>query len=190
MMDGIPDMEGVNKRLLNSGNLSDEIYNNNNNNNKRPSSEWKDTFRFNKKAHKLSILSVIKKASQLEIDIFRKSTTTHTTISYLSNQPGKYKLAAYRYYNERMFNLPLKNDQLHNEWQTILHIAKNNKFPATLLHKLKHQIKHRIMHATPPQTLEITQSRQPSHLHPHTYAKSPTCLNTLMLKSPLNATTP
>jgi hypothetical protein len=40
MMDGIPDMEGVNKRLLNSGNLSDEIYNNNNNNNnKRPSSE-------------------------------------------------------------------------------------------------------------------------------------------------------
>jgi len=95
-------------------------------------------------------LSIIRKASQLEIDIFHKPTTTDTTISYLSNHPGEHKLAAYRYYIERMFNLPLSNDRLHNEWQTILHIAKNNKFPTTLLHKLKHQIQHRIMHATPP----------------------------------------
>jgi len=29
-MDGITDMEDANKRLLNSGNLSDEMYNNNN----------------------------------------------------------------------------------------------------------------------------------------------------------------
>jgi len=94
--------------------------------------------------------SIIRKASQLEIDIFCKPTTTDTTISYLSNHPGENKIAAYRYYIERMFKLPLNNDRLHNEWQTILHNAKYNKFPTTLLHKLKHQIQHRIMHATPP----------------------------------------
>jgi len=38
-----------------------------------------------------------------------------------------------------MLILPLNNDRLHSEWQTNLHIAKNNKFPTTLLHKLKHQ---------------------------------------------------
>jgi len=49
-----------------------------------------------------------------------------------------------------MFNVPLNNDRLHNEWKTILHIAKNNKFAATLLHKLKYQTQHRIMHARLP----------------------------------------
>jgi len=53
-----------------------------------------------------------------------------------------------------MFNLPLNNDQQHSEWQTILQIAKNNKFPNTLLNKLKHQIQHRIMRATPPTSNE------------------------------------
>jgi hypothetical protein len=50
---------------------------------------------------------------------------------------------------ERMFNLLLNNDPLHNEWQTILYIAKNNIFTTTLLHKLKHQIQHRIMQLNP-----------------------------------------
>jgi len=77
------------------------------------------------------------------------------------------------YCTYNLLNLHLNNDQLHSGWQTILHIAKNNKFPTTLRHKLKHQIQHRIMHATP-----------------HTYAKSPTCLNTLMLELPTVATTP
>jgi len=88
------------------------------------------TLEANDRIHFLD-LSIIRKGSQLEIDIFRKPTTTDTTISYLSNHPGEHKLAAYRYYIERMFNLPLNNDRLHNEWQTILHIAKNNKFPTT-----------------------------------------------------------
>jgi len=41
-------------------------------------------------------LSIIRKASQLKIDILRKPTTTDTTISYLSNHPGEHKIAAYR----------------------------------------------------------------------------------------------
>ena len=60
-------------------------------------------------------ISIIRKGSQLEIDIFHKPTTTDTTISYLSNDPGEHKFAAHRYYIERMFNIPLNNDRLHNE---------------------------------------------------------------------------
>ena len=77
-------------------------------------------------------LTIIRKTPKLEIDIFHKPTTTDTTIHYLSNHPIEHKLAAYRYYIERMFNLPLNENQQHSEWQTILHIAKNNKFPTTL----------------------------------------------------------
>ena len=54
-------------------------------------------------------LLIIRK-SQLEIDVFRKPTTTDTTINYLSNHPMEQKLAAYRYYIERMLRLPLKVD--------------------------------------------------------------------------------
>ena len=93
-------------------------------------------------------LSIIRKAHQFEIDIFRKPTTIDNTITYLSNHQYEHKLAEYKYYIDRNFNHPLNNDRLHTEWH-ILHIAKSNKFPTTLLHKLKHQVQHRIMHATP-----------------------------------------
>jgi hypothetical protein len=52
-------------------------------------------------------LTITRKTTNLEIDIFRKPTTTNTTINYLSNHPLEHKLAAYRYYIERMFKLPL-----------------------------------------------------------------------------------
>jgi len=73
-------------------------------------------------------LSIIRKTPKLETDIFRKPTIT-VTIHYLSNHPIEHKFATYRYYIERMFNLPLNNDQQHNEWQTTLHIAKKKQVP-------------------------------------------------------------
>ena len=58
-------------------------------------------------------LTITRKTTNLEIDIFRKPTTTNTTINYLSNHPLEHKLAAYRYYIDRMFKLPLnKQNQL------------------------------------------------------------------------------
>jgi len=63
-------------------------------------------------------LKIIRKTPKLEIDIFHKPTTTDTTIHYLSNHPIEHKLA-YRYYIQRMFNLPLNNNQQHSEWQTL-----------------------------------------------------------------------
>ena len=53
-------------------------------------------------------LLINRKSRRLEIDIYRKPTTTDTTINYLSNHPMEQKLAAYRYHIERMLRLPLK----------------------------------------------------------------------------------
>jgi len=75
---------------------------------------------------------------------------TNTTINYLSNHPTEHKITAYRYHIERMLKLTLNNNQQDKEWHTILHIAKANNFPATLIHKLKQQIQHKIMYTTPP----------------------------------------
>jgi hypothetical protein len=54
---------------------------------------------------------LIRNDSQLEIDVFRKPTTTDTTVNYKSNLPSEHKLSAYRYHMERMLNLPLNNDR-------------------------------------------------------------------------------
>ena len=74
---------------------------------------------------------------------------TDTTINHLSNHSIEHKLAAYRYFLGRMLNFPLNHSRQHREWQTILHIAKSNNFPTTLLHKLKQQIQHKITRAPP-----------------------------------------
>jgi len=52
-------------------------------------------------------LTIIRSTSHLEIDIYRKPTTTDITIHFTSIHPNEHKLADYRYYIERMLNLPL-----------------------------------------------------------------------------------
>jgi hypothetical protein len=61
----------------------------------------------NKKQINFLDLNITKKTNKLEIDIDRKTTTTDTTINYLSNHPIEHKLAAYRYHINRMIELPL-----------------------------------------------------------------------------------
>jgi len=82
-------------------------------------------------------LKFTRKTTNLEIDIFRKPTTTNTTIKYLSNHPLEHKLADYRYYIERMYNLPLKKENQLKEWTTILEIARSNNFPDNILIRLR-----------------------------------------------------
>jgi hypothetical protein len=60
----------------------------------------------NKQINFLDILITIQE-QKLEINIFRKNTTTDTTINYLSNHPMEHKIEAYRYYINRMNKLPL-----------------------------------------------------------------------------------
>jgi len=102
-------------------------------------------------------LAIIRNTPHLEIDIFRKPTTTDTTINYLSNNPLEQELVAYRFLTDRMLNLPLHKSHLENEWQTILQIAKNNQFPTTLIHKLKHRMTQK--RTQPPHPAQLTQPK-------------------------------
>jgi hypothetical protein len=83
-------------------------------------------------------LNITRTPTGLSIDIYRKPTTTDTTINYLSNHPIEHKMAAYRYHIDRMFALPLTNHQRKQEWAHITLMAHNNNFPMYLLEKLKH----------------------------------------------------
>jgi len=73
-----------------------------------PSLQFTPTFEHNSSISFLDLL-IIRHPSQIETDIFRKLTTTDTTINYTSNHPTKHKMAAYRYLINRMLSLPLSN---------------------------------------------------------------------------------
>lgn len=92
--------------------------------------------------NKISFLDLLinRKNSSLSIDIYRKPTTTDTTIHYKSNHPTQHKIAACRYMINRLHNLPLSQEQRHQEWNTILQIAQNNGYPITLINKLNKSI--------------------------------------------------
>jgi hypothetical protein len=64
-------------------------------------------------------LLLIRQPDKIETDIYRKPTTTDTTINYTSNHPSEHKMAAYRYLTNRMTSLPLTTDKRRNR------IAKN-----------------------------------------------------------------
>lgn len=73
---------------------------------------------------------------RLDIDIQRKPIFTDTTIHFTSNHPMEQKLAAYRFLRNRMQVLILTAQSKHTEWNTILHIAKINGFPCSVISKL------------------------------------------------------
>ena len=98
-------------------------------------------------------LTIIRRTSHLETDIYQKPATTDTTIHFSSIHPNEHKLAAYRYYIERMLNLPLNAERQKREWSTILRIAQHNGFPPTIIQKLRHQIKHKTKHTAPHTTM-------------------------------------
>jgi hypothetical protein len=56
-------------------------------------------------------LSITRKPTSLELDIYRKPTATDTTINFHSNHPLEHKLAAYRFFINRMLSLPLNDAQ-------------------------------------------------------------------------------
>ena len=74
------------------------------------------------------------------MDIFRKPTTTDTTINFTSNHPTEHKMAAYRHL---MLTLPLTTKRRKIEWQEILTIASNNNFPLELIMKLKTEMQQK-----------------------------------------------
>ena len=88
-------------------------------------------------------LLITRNPPRLEINISRKPTTTDTSLNFLSNHPLEHKLAAYRFHIERMFSLPLSDQQQRHEWMYIKLMARNNGLPLPLLSKLKHRIQQK-----------------------------------------------
>ena len=72
------------------------------------------------------------------------------TIKIIYNHPQEQKLAAYRFLINRMLNLPLHKNRLENEWETILHIGKNNHSPTALIHNLRHRMAQKKTQAPSP----------------------------------------
>jgi hypothetical protein len=56
-------------------------------------------------------LIISREHNKLKVDIYRKPTTTDTTINFFSNHPIEQKMAAYRYHITRMHSLPLDPDK-------------------------------------------------------------------------------
>jgi hypothetical protein len=88
-------------------------------------------------------LTIYKNNTNFEIGIFRKPTSTDTTIHFKSNHPPEHKLAAFNYYINRMLTLPITKQQQQQEWNTIQTIAQNNGFPKPIIQRLKMKIKNR-----------------------------------------------
>jgi hypothetical protein len=95
-------------------------------------------------------LSVTRKPTCLVMDIYRKPTTTDTTINYLSIYPLEHKLVAYRFLIRRMLNIPLNKEQQQKEWKNIQQIACNNNFPSYIVSKLKQKMQQRAIKPQPP----------------------------------------
>jgi hypothetical protein len=97
-------------------------------------------------------LSITRKPTSLELDIYHKPTATDTTINFLSNHPLEHKLAAYRFSINRMLSFPLNEQQRHNEWNDIKQTAQNNNIPIHLLTKLRRNIQKKLNQTHHPNT--------------------------------------
>jgi hypothetical protein len=85
-------------------------------------------------------MTIDRKENKLEIWIYRKETSTDSTIHYTSNHPIEQKMAAFRYYINRLLTLPLTQEGKNKEWAEILYMAKSNGFPEDKITKLKTQL--------------------------------------------------
>jgi len=60
-------------------------------------------------------LTIKRRHTKPEVDVYRKRTTTDTTINFFSNHPIEQKMAAFRFHITRMHSLPLNPDKKQTE---------------------------------------------------------------------------
>jgi hypothetical protein len=94
-------------------------------------------------------LLITRNQNKLIIDIYRKPTTTDTTIHYKLNHPLKHKMSAYRYLLNRLHQRPLSPKQKHQEMNTIIQKAKHNGYPISIIDRLNKQIINKNNNKTP-----------------------------------------
>jgi hypothetical protein len=85
-------------------------------------------------------LSIHRNNNNIDIGIYRKPTCTDSAIQFSSNHPYEHKLASFNYYINRMTTLPITEPSKQQEWKVILTIARNNGFPAHIIHDLKKKL--------------------------------------------------
>ena len=73
-------------------------------------------------------LLISRQADHLEIDIYRKPTTTDITTQATSNHPIEHKLAAYRYYLLRLHTLLFTEHKKNRELNTIKYMTRKNRY--------------------------------------------------------------
>ena len=58
-----------------------------------------------------------------------------------SNHPYDHKLAAIKYFINRMITIPITEQAVKQEWNKIITMAHSNGFPEQIVHKLKNKLK-------------------------------------------------
>jgi len=84
----------------------------------------------------------------LELGIYRKEMNTDTTIHSMFNHPSEQKIAAFRYYINRLTSLPLTQKEKTKEWANIFIMAKNNGFSTEQIIKIKEQLTKKVKEKT------------------------------------------
>ncbi|KAK5644828.1 hypothetical protein RI129_006128 [Pyrocoelia pectoralis] len=88
-------------------------------------------------------LTITRLHQSLEIAVYRKPTTTDHVIPFNSFHAISHKLAAFRFYFNRLFQLPLQPQKFNEELAIIYQLAYNNGYPDDLIHSLYKQYSHR-----------------------------------------------
>ena len=94
-------------------------------------------------------LQITRLPTAIDINIYRKPTTTNTTINFRSNHSIEHKMAAYRYLINTMLTLPLTPANRRIEWHKILTITNNNNFPLQLITNMKRKLRQKAQTTEP-----------------------------------------
>jgi len=85
-------------------------------------------------------LNIQRKPDKIELGVYRKEANICKTIHNNSNHPQQHKIAAYRFYINRLTTLPITKKEKEKEWNVILNAAHNNGFSTEDINKLKQRI--------------------------------------------------
>jgi len=91
-------------------------------------------------------LTITKGTSELTLGIFRKPTTTDIIIPNDSCHPLEQKMAAIRYFANRIHTYNLNHPQKQKEIDTVKQIIHNNKYNTSILNRVGKNAKQRQRH--------------------------------------------
>lgn len=90
-------------------------------------------------------LTLYRTKDKIHINIYRKPTTTDHAINIYSNHPHTHKMAAFRFFVNRMLTLPISNNNIRKETRIIKQIARSNGYNNNIINTLirKHKLNNK-----------------------------------------------